>query len=93
MAEHDPLVLQRPRLPVEQGQYSWMTGGLHTFFYTNYGDVLNMSVPFQRGFEITKLWDEHRVAAEMASEVFFGKAKVCDTFEEVRTGVPSLGVP
>jgi len=87
MAEHDALVLQRPRLPVAPGQYSWMTGGLHTFFYTNYGDVLNMSVPFERGFEITKLWDEHRVAAKMASDVFFGKPRVCDSFEEVSDDV------
>ena len=87
MAEHDPLVFQRPRLPVEPGHYSWMTGGLHQFFYTNYDDILNMSVPFVGGFEIAKVWDEHREAAEMAAAVFFGKPEVCDTFEEVSDGV------
>ena len=60
-----------------------MTGGLHTFCYTNYGDVLNLSVPSVGGFEIAKVWDEHREAAEMASAVFFGKPEVCDTFAEV----------
>jgi predicted dehydrogenase len=41
-----------------------------------------MTVPFVGGFEITKLWDVHRDAAEQAKAVFFGKPKVCDSFEE-----------
>ena len=68
MAEHAPLVFQRPRVPLQPRPYSWMTGGLHTFCYTNYGDVLNLSVPSVGGFEIAKVWDEHREAA-----LFFGK--------------------
>ena len=60
MAEHAPLVFQRPRVPLQPRPYSWMTGGLHTFGYTNYGDVLNLSVPSVGGFEIAKVWDEHR---------------------------------
>jgi len=83
MADHDPLLLQRPRLPVGPGQYSWMSGGLHRFFYTNYHDVLEMTVPSVGGFEITRLWDEHPEAAELAAKVFHGRPQVCDTFEDV----------
>ena len=87
MADHDPLLFQRPRLPVKQGQYSWMRGGLHQFFYTNYHDVLNMTVPSVEGFEITRVWDEHREAAELAATVFLGKPQVCETFAEVSDDV------
>ena len=87
MADHDPLLFQRPRLPVRGGQYSWMRGGLHQFFYTNYHDVLKMTVPSVEGFEITRVWDEHREAAELAATVFLGKPQVCETFAEVSDDV------
>jgi len=82
MAEHDPLVLQRPMDPREPHNYTWQAGGCHKFFYSFYADPTRMTVPFVGGFEITKLWDKHRAAAEQAKAVFFGKPKVCDTFEE-----------
>lgn len=87
MAEHDPKLLQRPMPPEEPQHYSWQAGGCHEFFYTNYANPLDMTAPFVGGFEITQLWDEHRDAAEMASRVFLGKPRVCDTFEEVSDDV------
>jgi predicted dehydrogenase len=105
MAEHDPMVLQRPMLPVKHPQptdspakqlafyenqgyyYSWQSGGVHMYFYNRYGYPLEMTVPFVGGFEIVKLWDKYRVAAEQAARVFFGRPKVCDTFEEVSDDV------
>jgi predicted dehydrogenase len=46
-----------------------------------------MTVPQVEGFEIVKLWDEHRDAAEMAASIFYSRPKVCDNFEEVSDGV------
>lgn len=82
MAEHDPFVFQRPTDPRKPQHYSWQMGGCHKFFYEYYADPMRMTVPFVGGFEITKLWDEHRDAAEQAKAVFFGKPKICDSFEE-----------
>jgi predicted dehydrogenase len=84
MAEHDPLVLQRPKPDVGDPThpYSWQSGGVHMFFYARYGYPTTMSVPFVGGFEITKLWDEHRDAAEQAKAVFRGVPEVCDSPEQ-----------
>jgi predicted dehydrogenase len=87
MAEHDPLLLQRPMDPRLPAPYTWQKGGNHRYFYGHYADPTRMTVPFTEGFEIVKLWDEHRGAAEMASRVFLGKPKVCGTFEEVSDDV------
>jgi predicted dehydrogenase len=89
MAEHDPLVLQRPSSAMKK-KYpgaGWMTGGNHMYFYSRYGHPREMTAPFVGGFEISRLWDQHRDAAEMAAQVFFGKPKVCDGFEEVSDDV------
>jgi len=87
MAEHDAKLLQRPMPPEEPHHYTWQAGGVHKFFYTNYANPLQMTAPFVGGFEITRLWDEHRGAAEMASRVFFGRPIVCDSFEDVSDDV------
>ena len=79
MADHDPLLLQRPTDPREKHRYSWQAGGMHMFFYTNYGDPTAMTVPFVGGFEITQLWDADRDAAEQAKEVLLGVPQVCDS--------------
>ncbi len=82
MAEHDPLAFQRPMDPRHPHPYTWQAGGCHKFFYSDYADPTRMTVPFVGGFEITRLWDEHRDAAEQAKAVFHGKPKVCDSFEQ-----------
>ncbi|HWB54959.1 MAG TPA: Gfo/Idh/MocA family oxidoreductase [Tepidisphaeraceae bacterium] len=87
MMEHDAKVLQRPMPPEETEYYSWQKGGTHKFFYMNYENPLEMTVPFVGGFEIVKLWDEHRDAAEMASRVFYGKPVVCESYEQVSDDV------
>ena len=39
MADHDPKVFQRPSDTTEGIHYSWQTGGIHMFFYTDYGEI------------------------------------------------------
>lgn len=87
MAKHDPLLLQRPMDPALPAHYSWQKGGNHRYFYGYYADPSRMTVPFIDGFEIVKLWDEHRDAAEMAARVLLGKPRVCDSFEQVSDDV------
>ncbi len=87
MMEYDWKVFQRPGCAPDAQLYSWQTGGIAMFFYTNYGDPSEMTVPFVGGFEITKLWDVNRGAAEAASRVFFGKPTVCDSFDQVSDDV------
>jgi len=79
MAEHDAKLFQRPQDPSKPVTYTWQAGGCHQFFYTRYSDPLHMTAPFVGGFEITKLWDAHREAAEQAAAVFKGVPKICDT--------------
>lgn len=79
MADHDPLLFQRPPGEREKITYSWQTGGIHMFFYANYGSPKQMTVPFVGGFEIVKLWDVDRHAAEQAKAVFFDVPEICDT--------------
>lgn len=87
MTEHDARVLQRPMDPGLKHSHSWQRGGCHRFFYTNYGDPLLLTAPFIGGFEIVKLWDEEPHVAKQAQAVFFGKPKICDSFEEVSDDV------
>ena len=88
MGKHDPAKLQNPSSGKEANRYySWQKGGSHFAFYRNYADRMQMTVPQVEGFEIVKLWDEHRDAAEMAASIFYSRPKVCDTFEEVSDDV------
>jgi len=88
MAEHDPLLLRNPMPLGEQtAHYTWQTGGAHFYFYTHYADPKRIMVDTVDGFEIVKVWDEHRDAAEMFAQVFLNKAKVCDSFEQVSDDV------
>ena len=82
MAEHDPLLLQRPTEFDKNQAYSWQGGGVHRFFYTNYGDPTLMTAPFVGGFTITKIWDKHREAAEQARAVLLDGPIICDSPDE-----------
>ena len=87
MAAHDPLLLQRP-VPFEQpARYSWMHGGAHFYFYTQYSDPRQLSVDAVDGFALTRVWDQHRDAAACLARICGGEARVCDSFEEVSDGV------
>jgi predicted dehydrogenase len=89
MMEHDPALLERATTETDENRipYTWMRRGVHFFFYTYYWRPALMTAPRVEGFEIVKLWDEHREAAELASRVFHGRPRVCDDFREVSDGV------
>jgi predicted dehydrogenase len=85
--KHDPL---RFRVPAPEGQprrYTWQAGGNWYYFYTHYADPKRMTVEQVDGFELVRLWDQDRSAAEMAAAVFYSKPKLCDSFEQVSDGV------
>ena len=84
MTEHDPLKLQRPG---RKAHYSWQSGGAHFYFYTHYAAPAQMTVEFVEGFELVKVWDEHRDAAENLAEVCCGRPEVCEHFEQVSDDV------
>ena len=64
MDTHDPLLLRDPvSLGGGPARYSWQTGGAHFYFYTHYADPKRIMVGTVDGFEIVKVWDEHRDAA------------------------------
>lgn len=87
MEKHDPVLFDMPVPMSEPAPYTWMRGGNHYYFYTHYCDPTRMTVPRVEGFELVKLWDANRHAAEIASKVFYGKPKVCNRFEEVSDDV------
>lgn len=88
MMAHDARLLERPTDDPELGNYaSWLRRGVHYFFYTHYCAPDRMTAPVVPGFEITRLWDANRKAAEVASKVFFGKPLVCESIDEVSDGV------
>ena len=92
MQKHDPMRLQMP-LPIDRpARYSWQHGGAHFYFYTNYADPRQMTVDAVEGFRLTRLWDEHRDAAECLADVFYDKPLVCDSFAEVSDDVDLLFV-
>jgi len=89
MQDHDPFVLERPMTfdQDKQAKYSWMTRGVHYFFYTHYSAPRRMTAPRVDGFEIVKLWDEDRSVAKLAARVFLDKPRVCDSPEQVSDDV------
>lgn len=89
MEKHDPLVLRSPmeKLGKRKPYYGWETGAAYFYHYTNCYDAKKITVPTVSGFEIVKVWDEDSVLATGLSEVFYGKPKVCKTFEEVSDDV------
>ena len=87
MQAHDALLFDLPVPMGEPTSYSWMRGGNHFYFYTSYADPTNMTAPAVDGFEIVKLWDKKREAAELAARIFLGKPAVCDRFEQVSDDV------
>lgn len=74
---HDPLVLRE--LQFGKGGYF--------YFYTEYLEQEKFVIPRVAGFEVTKLWDENRAAAEEMSAIYNGKPKVCDSLDEVSDDV------
>lgn len=89
MTGHDPVLLDQP-VPMSEPDrihYSWMAGGSHFYFYTAYANPLEMTIPQVEGFELVKVWDETRGAAELLAEVCHGRPQVCDTFEDVSDDV------
>jgi len=82
MDEHDPLLLREPMPVRKSSRYSWQTAGVHYFFYTHYCAPWMMTAPRVKGFRITKVWDEDRKSAEMFARVFYGRPKVCGSFDE-----------
>ncbi|MCH2116974.1 MAG: Gfo/Idh/MocA family oxidoreductase [Pirellulales bacterium] len=79
MAQVDPLLLKNPRPYDPDIKYSWEGGGVHRFFYTNYGDPTLRTAPYVGGFEITRVWDVHPEVAEETSRVLCDRPMVCDT--------------
>lgn len=75
--KHDPYILRDPK---------YGKGG-YFYFYTEYRDPAQMTIPQVPGFEIVKLWDEDRQQAENMSKIYYGAPKICQTFEEVSDGV------
>lgn len=87
MQEHDPILFSLP-VPIDQpAPYTWMHGGIHYYLYTYYSDPTRMTAPFVDGFEIVKLWDQDRTAAEVAAKIFNSSPKVCESFEQVSDDV------
>ena len=87
MDTHDPRLLRDPVSLGGEASYSWQTGGAYFYFYTHYADPNRIMVDTVDGFEIVKVWDDHRDAAEMFAQVFLNKATVCDSFEQVSDDV------
>jgi len=93
MQKHDPLLFSLP-LPMDQpSKYSWQHGGNHYYFYTNYGNPTHMTAPFVEGFEIVKVWDRDRDAAELAAKIFNSSPEVCESFEQVSDDVDLVFIP
>ena len=93
MDKHDAMLLADPdMIRPEKRNYSWLTGGAHFYFYTHYSNPRRMTVPSVKGFRITKLWEPDREIAETASKIFYGRPKVCDSFEEVSDDVDMVYV-
>jgi len=88
MDRHDPLLLKAHRLSRSgKIKYSWQTGGVHFYHYMIWNDQTRMTAPRVSGFRIARLWDEDKDVAETASDLFYGKPKVCETFEEASDDV------
>ncbi len=87
IGEHDPLLLQRPLPSGQPARYSWMSGGAHFYFYTNYSDPQQITVETVEGFELTRVWDQHRDAAQCLARICGGRPQVCDSYAEVSQDV------
>ena len=88
MEKHDPILLRDPDLTGPGARpYSWETGGGYFYHYLYYADPRRMTAPGVSGFTVTRLWDERKDLAEAMSKIFYGKPRVCDTFEEVSDDV------
>lgn len=87
LAEHDPLLFRQPAPKGAKTSYTGQAGGNWYYFYTHYADPTQITVETVDGFELVKLWDKDRSAAEMAARVFYGRPDVCDSFEQVSDDV------
>jgi len=80
--KHDPYLLREP--DIGRGGYF--------YFYTYYNQPRKIAFPEVPGFEVTKVWDEDRQLAENMSRIYYGKPRVCDTFEEVSDDVDLVSI-
>lgn len=89
MMDHDSVLLERPVCFDDDrvARYSWMTRGVHYFFYTVYSRPRLMTAPRVEGFRIERLWDEDPEAAALAAKIFHGVPIVCDSFDQVSEDV------
>ena len=88
MDKHDPIKLRGPILGLSgEVRSGWQKGSGHFYHYLYYADATVMTAPRVSGFRIARLWDEDREVAEVMSEVFYGKPRVCDTIDEVSDDV------
>jgi len=86
--KHDPLLLRGPTYGKSgEARAGWQKGSGHFYHYLYYADPTKMTAPRVSGFTVARLWDADREVAEVMSEVFYGKPKVCDAFEEVSDDV------
>ena len=88
MDKHDPMRLRGPTCG-KSGEIrcGWQKGSGHFYHYLYYADATVMTAPRVSGFRIARLWDEDREVAEIMSDVFYGKPKVCDTLDQVSDDV------
>lgn len=86
-AAHDPLRFRAPNPEGKPTRYTWQAGGNWYYFYTHYADPERITVETVDGFELVKVWDQDRSAAEMAADVFCGRPGVCDAFDQVSDDV------
>ncbi|MEN8229398.1 MAG: Gfo/Idh/MocA family oxidoreductase [Bacteroidota bacterium] len=87
MQKHDPLLLSMPVPPGQPSSYTWMRGKVHYYLYTYSSSPARMTAPFVEGFEIVKVWDKNRSAAELAAKIFSSSPEVCDSYEQVSDDV------
>jgi predicted dehydrogenase len=85
--DHDPLLLRGPLRKRSECHESFQSGGTHYYFYTLYYDATKMTNPQAEGFEITRIWDEHQDCMEDAAKIFYGRPKICSSYEEVSDDV------
>ena len=86
-AEHDPLRFREPAPQGAATRHTWQSGGNWYYFYTHYADPKRITVETVDGFELVKVWDEDRSAAEMAASVFCNPPRVCDSVDQVSDDV------
>ena len=60
------------------------------YYASNIYDGNKLTFPKVSGFEIVKIWDKDRKMAEKFASTFLNKPQICDTIEDMTTGVDAL---